>query len=148
MLGEVPFDHPIQTIWQFITEPAKISHCVPGIIGWEEKIPQKKFLLSLTWISHTKTNIIIPTTLTWDSVSPPHQLQLTAIATPATLTPIKLEGQIDLLAKSANETLLKFTAVVQTPNPFLNQLVKNILPQQTERFFRCLKTTLLKPSPQ
>lgn len=138
--GEVHFDAPIENVWNFVTNPEKASSCVPGLIRWQEIEVNKKYALLLAWIS--KTVIEIPTTLEWQSRMPPNELVFSATANASSMGVFELNGHFSLSTTAENETNLLFTAVIQTPNTFSYQLIKNILPKQTELFFRCLKSKI------
>lgn len=136
--GEVLIDAPVPHVWQILTSPERVSQCVPGLVNWKEISPKKQYALTLTWLSQAQSKIAVPMRLIWERQEPMTMLCLTAVAFPSTSSTIKGSVQFDIQSEK-KELVLRFTAVIQTPNPFFKQLLKNILPKQIDQFFRCFK---------
>lgn len=140
--GTVSFDAPLEQTWTYLTTPEKLSHCVPGLIQWHEADPNRTFHLKLAWFSQTKAQMVLPIAIEWNSLTPPTALSFSARAKPSASNLILATGDVAFTAVSPQETEVVFTAVIQTPNPFLDQIIKNILPTQIDQFISCLKTNL------
>ena len=140
--GQVDFQHDIAAVWQFITEPEQVSDCTPGLTDWREIEPQKMYDLWFLWLTPAQTKLIFPTKLSWKLLDPPNKFCFSAITKPKAFGKIQIDGEIILSEKEKADTMLEFTAVVQTTNPFINQLIKNVLPKQIDQFFQCVKSKL------
>lgn len=142
LTGNVIFPASIHTVWAYATTPVNLSRCVPGLIRWEEVEPNHVFHLKIAWMSQAKTQMTIPISITWDLIRPGESLTFTALAKPSNHSLIECAGDVQFRLAENDETEIGFTAVLKTPNPFLNQIIKNILPSQIDRFISCLKTNL------
>ncbi|MEM7331343.1 MAG: SRPBCC domain-containing protein [Chloroflexota bacterium] len=141
-VGQVQFSQSLNTVWRFLTSPQLASECTPGLTEWREISPRSEFHLSFLWETPAKTKLNFPTKLTWETLSPPEKLCFSAVTDPKTFGRIHLDGEMALIENKEAETTLEFTAVVQTTNPFINQLIKNVLPRQIDQFFKCVKSKL------
>lgn len=142
LTGTVSFPASVSVVWPYATNPENLSRCVPGLIKWEEVKSNQVFHLKIAWLSQAKTQMTIPISITWDLVLPEERLNFTALAKPSTHSLIECAGDVQFQSKTERDTEIVFTAVLKTPNPFLNQIIKNILPTQIDRFIGCLKANL------
>ena len=142
LTGTVSFPASVPAVWRYAINPANLSRCVPGLIKWEEVQPNRVFHLKLAWLSQAKTQMTIPISITWDLVQVEERLTFTALAKPSMHSLIECVGEVRFQSLSQQETEIAFSAELKTPNPFLNQIIKNILPTQIDRFIGCLKANL------
>ena len=140
--GQVQFDQSIEKVWAFFMTPSLVSNCTPGLSNWAIKVPNQTFDLLFVWETPAQTKLIFPTQLSWQDIQPPQQLNFTAVTESKGFGTIQFSGTLKLVNLEVNKTDLEFTAVIQTNNPFINQLIKNALLKQIDQFFRCIKTKI------
>ena len=148
LTGSVNFSVPLTAVWALLTTPEQVGQCVPGLLKWEEVIPNFQFKLTLAWDGQNRSNIVIPASIQWHIIEPPYHsgqgavLGLSFQATPLSMTQISFKSDIKLVQLDEKLTRLDFTAVGNTPNPFLDQILKNVLPKQIDIFFSCMMNKL------
>jgi carbon monoxide dehydrogenase subunit G len=126
-------------VWHILTTPTIISQCTPLLQSWVNSDTNTQFQLQLAWGSGSNT-VIIPLSLTWQTVTPPTLLQWQGQAQLGSTT-LPLQGNFTLNTSDTNQTNLTFSAQLTPPNKLLGQMIQTAAPRFIESFFRCLKTT-------
>ena len=113
--GESTIQAPIETVWQTLTNPQKLSQCMPGLADWEIIEPQKQFKLYIIWGQDDAPRLKVPITLEWTERDKPTYMLLTGtILVGTAVTPAT--GTLILTATTPHQTTIQFTATIDAPN--------------------------------
>lgn len=136
--GESLIKAPINTVWQILADPQQISHCMPGLSGWEIIEPGKQFKLFVIWGEDDAPRLKVPVTLTWAEVDEPRYMFLTGeilVGTAVTNT----TGTLNLTPTTPTQTTIQFTSTVTAPNQMVDQIARTLAPTIANTFFKNLQ---------
>lgn len=136
--GSLSFRSPPTAVWQALTNPEKLSTCMPGLVAWQTITPNETFHLKLSWWSETEHVILIPVRLQW-APQQNWRLVITAVATVGGSHSVTADGTVSLQSIPADETELTFVGSVTTPNKMMDQMAHAAIPKMTSRFFKCFR---------
>ena len=139
--GSVTFPTARHHVWNILTDPDKLSRCMPGLDKWELLQADQTFHLTINW-GNSKHPVHIPVELRWTESTPPQWLKMSGHAFKGNAT-IHATGEINLLALNHQETEAQFTAVFTTANKIWAQIIRSNAPKVIDTFFHCLKQSLI-----
>ncbi|HSH01673.1 MAG TPA: SRPBCC family protein [Anaerolineae bacterium] len=134
---------PINFVWHQLTSPSVVTACTPGIISWEEQLPQEQFLVNgRIVIADNGPQWAVQALIHWYEQHPPTQLKLRSHIT-VMKQQIEMDGRMNLTANSDTQSSLAFFLTIHLPLEATARLFRPIIAQQMppflQSFFRCLK---------
>jgi carbon monoxide dehydrogenase subunit G len=133
---------PRERVWNFITDPEKIAHCLPDLQSLEVKDSTRFSATVKVGISFVRGNFTFDFTLL--DQKPPSHSSFEAIGRGAGVS-VRLNSSIDLKELSADSTELtsrtdaQLRGLLGEISPSLIQASTN---KFTQQFFDCIKTKL------
>ena len=145
--GESTINASIDAVWDILTNPGKISNCMPGLSSWEIIEPDKRFELFVIWGDEDTPRLKVPITLEWTEFDRPTYIQLTGDILVGTVI-TQTTGELNLSATTRTVTTIQFTAVVDAPNQMVDQMARTLAPTIANTFFKRLQQKLTQSEQQ
>jgi carbon monoxide dehydrogenase subunit G len=137
---------PRDNVWNFISDPEKIAHCLPDLQSLEVKDSKSFSVAVKVGISFVRGNFKFDFTLL--DQKPPSHSSFEAIGKGAGVS-VRLNATIDLKELDANSTELAWKTDAQLGG-LLSEISPSLIQTSTykftQQFFECVKTKLEKGS--
>lgn len=144
--GTVTINAPRETVWRFLTDPAGVSQCVPGLESIEVLEPGRRFR-AVAGIGFGTVKARFTNEVEWVELDVPNHARMKAHGTaPGSATDV--ESGMRLSDNPAGGTDLHWTADVLVSGTIASlaaRLLGGVTQKLTAAFFDCVRATIERP---
>ncbi len=138
--GNVTIQAPREAVWDFLTDPDKVSKCAPGLESLTVLSPDKKFeVVAAVGFGTVKVRFV--TDVEWAELDPPRQAKMVAHGT-APGSAVDVQAAMELNESEAGITEMDWSAQVTvsgTITSLASRLMGSVTRKVTNAFFDCVR---------
>ena len=138
--GTVNIKAPQEKVWEYLTDPEKVGHCVPGLKSLEVVIPDKQFDVVAS-VGFGAVNATFNATVEWVELDAPNRATMKAHGT-APGSAVDVTSEMKLSPGEDGITTLDWSAdvaVVGTIASLASRLMPGVTKKLSGTFFDCFK---------
>ena len=141
--GTVNISAPSDAVWDFLTDPDKLTACVPQLESWEEIEPNKRFEIVGAMPMGAGSFARVPAVVNWLDVAQPHMAVEAKIKFGS--GKLYMTGEFDLEEADESHTKLLWSSEISGPKTGLS-IPKPMLHSWSVKlfkaFFTCVKNKI------
>ena len=141
--GNVTINAPLQTVWEFLTDPHKVSQCAPGLESLEIVVPDEKFRV-VAGIGLGSVKVTFTTDVEWLEIEEPSRAKMKAHGT-APGSSVDATSEMMMAENADGGTDLDWTAevvVVGKIASLASRLMGGVTKKLSGEFFNCVKSQI------
>ena len=141
--GSVNIEAPRQKVWDFLTDPEKVSQCAPGLQSMQVVEPDKKFQ-AVASVGFGSVKATFTTDVEWVELDEPNRAKMKAHGT-APGSGVDAVSEMLLSDGEDGGTDMKWTAdvtVVGSIASLASRMMSGVTKRLTNAFFDCVKAKI------
>ena len=141
--GTVKINAPQEKVWEFLTDPNKVTQCMPDVKSLEVVVPDQQFDVVAS-VGLGAVKVTFNASVEWVELDAPNLAKMKAHGT-APGSAVDVTSEMKLSSDENGVTTLVWTAdvvVVGTIASLASRLMAGVTKKLSAKFFDCLKTQI------